>query len=119
MPSMYVNVPKLEQAKKDALVEKLYAAAAPILKAPHIYTFVNEYETLYENGKPAEDQQMIVSNIEAGPTKEEKVNSLAAAMMEAVQEVLGKEHNFTLVYHDNALDRIAIGGVTIATKMKK
>ena len=37
----------------------------------------------------------------------------------SVQEVLGKEHNFTLVYHDNALDRIAIGGVTIATKLKK
>ena len=53
MPSMYVNVPKLEQGTKDALAAKLYDAAAPILKAPHIYTFVNEYETLYENGQPA------------------------------------------------------------------
>ena len=53
MPSMYVNVPKLPQETKDTLVAKLYEAAAPVLKAPHIYTFVNEYETLYENGKPA------------------------------------------------------------------
>ena len=119
MPSMYVNVPKLEQSTKDALVAKLYAAAAPVLKAPHIYTFVNEYETLYENGQPAADQAMIVANIEAGPTKEEKVNTLAENMMGAVQEVLGQERNFTLVYHDNALDRIAIGGKTIATAMKK
>lgn len=34
MPSMYVNVPKLEQGTKDALAAKLYDAAAPILKAP-------------------------------------------------------------------------------------
>ena len=89
MPSMYVNVPKLEQGTKDALAAKLYDAAAPILKAPHIYTFVNEYETLYENGQPA------------------------------VQEVLGEDKKLTLVFHDNGLDRIAIGGVTIATKMQK
>ena len=110
MPSMYVNVPKLEQGTKDALAAKLYDAAAPILKAPHIYTFVNEYETLYENGQPA-PQKMVVANIEAGPTKEEKVNALAESMQAAVQE--------TLVFHDNGLDRIAIGGVTIATKMQK
>lgn len=79
MPSMYVNVPKLEQGTKDALAAKLYDAAAPILKAPHIYTFVNEYETLYENGQPA-PQKMVVANIEAGPTKEEKVNALAESM---------------------------------------
>ena len=42
MPSMYVNVPKLPQDTKDTLVAKLYEAAAPVLKAPHIYTFVNE-----------------------------------------------------------------------------
>ena len=53
MPSMYVNVPRLEQETKNTLVAKLYDAAAPVLKAPHIYTFVNEYETLYENGQPA------------------------------------------------------------------
>ena len=28
MPSMYVNVPKLEQGTKDALAAKLYDAAA-------------------------------------------------------------------------------------------
>ena len=118
LPSMYVNVPKLEQGTKDALAAKLYDAAAPILKAPHIYTFVNEYETLYENGQPA-PQKMVVANIEAGPTKEEKVNALAESMQAAVQEVLGEDKKLTLVFHDNGLDRIAIGGVTIATKMQK
>lgn len=118
MPSMYVNVPKLEQGTKDALAAKLYDAAAPILKAPHIYTFVNEYETLYENGQPA-PQKMVVANIEAGPTKEEKVNALAESMQAAVQEVLGEDKKLSLVFHDNGLDRIAIGGVTIATKMQK
>ena len=82
------------------------------------YTFVNEYETLYENGKPA-PQQMVVANLEAGPTKEEKVNALAEGMRAAVREVLGEDKDLTLVFHDNALDRLAIGGVTIATKMKK
>ena len=96
MPSMYVNVPKLPQETKDTLVAKLYEAAAPVLKAPHIYTFVNEYETLYENG-----------------------NALAEGMRAAVREVLGEDKDLTLVFHDNALDRLAIGGVTIATKMKK
>ena len=43
MPSMYVNVPKLDQPTKNALAAKLYEAAAPVLKAPHIFTFVNEY----------------------------------------------------------------------------
>ena len=94
MPSMYVNVPRLEQETKNTLVAKLYDAAAPVLKAPHIYTFVNEYETLYENGQPA-PQKMVV------------------------REVLGEDKDLTLVFHDNGLDRIAIGGVTIATKMKK
>ena len=42
MPSMYVNVPRLEQETKNTLVAKLYDAAAPVLKAPHSYTFVNE-----------------------------------------------------------------------------
>ncbi len=119
MPSMYVNVSKMDQEKKDLLAEKLYDAAAPVLKAPHIYTFVKEYETLYENGKPLDDQKMVVINIEAGPTKEEKVNALAEGMQKVVQEVLGAEKQLTLVFHDNGLDRIAIGGVTIATKMKK
>ena len=112
MPSMYVNVPRLEQETKNTLVAKLYDAAAPVLKAPHIYTFVNEYETLY-------GWQMVVANIEAGPIKEEKVNAIAEGMRAAVREVLGEDKDLTLVFHDNGLDRIAIGGVTIATKMKK
>ena len=118
MPSMYVNVPKLEAQTKNALVAKLYDAAAPVLKAPHIYTFVNEYETLYENGQPSQ-HPMVVANIEAGPIKEEKVNAIAEGMRAAVREVLGEDKELTLVFHDNALDRLAIGGVTIATKMKK
>ena len=36
MPSMYVNVPKLEQGTKDALAAKLYDAAAQIQNDPHI-----------------------------------------------------------------------------------
>lgn len=40
-------------------------------------------------------------------------------MQAAVQEVLGEDKKLTLVFHDNGLDRIAIGGVTIATKMQK
>ena len=118
MPSMYVNVPRLEQETKNTLVAKLYDAAAPVLKAPHIYPFVNEDETLYENGPPA-PQKMVVANIEAGPIKEEKVNAIAEGMRAAVREVLGEDKDLTLVFHDNGLDRIAIGGVTIATKMKK
>ena len=83
-----------------------------------IPTVLNEYETRYENGQPA-PQTMVVANIEAGPTKEEKVNALAESMQAAVQEVLGEDKKLTLVFHDNGLDRIAIGGVTIATKMQK
>ena len=86
--------------------------------APHIFTFVNEYETLYENGQP-QAHNMVVANIEAGPIKEEKVNAIAEGMRAAVREVLGEDKELTLVFHDNGLDRIAIGGVTIATKMKK
>ena len=119
MPSMYVNVSKIDQEKKNVLVEKLYDAAAPVLKAPHIYTFVKEYETLYENGKPVADQKLVVVNIEASPTKEEQVNSLAEHMLGAVKEVLGEDKNLTVVFHDNGLDRIAIGGKTIATSMAK
>ena len=45
--------------------------------------------------------------------------ALAESMQAAVQEVLGEDKKLTLVFHDNGLDRIAIGGVTIATKMQK
>lgn len=118
MPSMYVNVPRLEQETKTPWWPSSMTPPAPVLKAPHIYTFVNEYETLYENGQPA-PQKMVVANIEAGPIKEEKVNAIAEGMRAAVREVLGEDKDLTLVFHDNGLDRIAIGGVTIATKMKK
>ena len=63
-------------------------------------------------GGPA-PQKMVVANIEAGPTKEEKVNALAESMQAAVQEVLGEDKKLTLVFHDNGLDRIAIGGVSV------
>ena len=59
------------------------------------------------------------STTTAGPIKEEKVNAIAEGMRAAVREVLGEDKDLTLVFHDNGLDRIAIGGVTIATKMKK
>ena len=118
MPSMYVNVPRLEQETKNTLVAKLYDAAAPVLQAPPISTFGDEYVALYENGQPA-PQKMVVANIEAGPIKEEKVNAIAEGMRAAVREVLGEDKDLTLVFHDNGLDHIAIGGVTIATKMKK
>ena len=49
----------------------------------------------------------------------EKVDALAEAMQGAVQEVLGADKKLTVVYHDNALDRIANGGKTIATSMAK
>lgn len=68
---------------------------------------------------PQETKDTLVANLEAGPTKEEKVNALAEGMRAAVREVLGEDKDLTLVFHDNALDRLAIGGVTIATKMKK
>lgn len=123
MPSIYVNVPKLEQEKKDALAKKAYEAAAAVLKGSDIYTFVKEYDTLYKNGEPQEDQKMVVANIEAGPIKPEKmaekVDAIAEKMLEGVKEVLGEDKNLTLIYHNNDLDRIAIGGKTLATKMKK
>ena len=44
---------------------------------------------------------------------------MAEGMRAAVREVLGRTRTSPLVFHDNGLDRLAIGGVTIATKMKK
>lgn len=119
MPSIYVNVPKLPQDKKDALVKGIFDAAQPVLKAPHIYTFVNEYETRYENGLPAPEMKMIVANIEAGPTKEAKVDALGQGMMAAVKAVLGEDMQFTLVFHSNPLENIWINGKTIAASIRK
>jgi phenylpyruvate tautomerase PptA (4-oxalocrotonate tautomerase family) len=113
MPSMYLNVPKLETAKRDQLVEKLYEAATTVLRVPHIYTFVNEYETVYENGKPWDAPNMNVVNLEAGPMPVEKIEVIAGHMTEAVQAVLGEDQGTTLVYHANALDHIAINGKLI------
>ena len=118
MPAMYVNVPKLEQSVKDALVSKLYEAALPVLKAPHIFTFVNEYATLYENGKPTPEQKMIVCNIEAGPSKPEKIETLAQNLLAAAKDVLGDDRALTLVYHANATDHIASNGKLISSTIK-
>ena len=65
MPSMYVNVPRLEQETKNTLVAKLYDAAAPVLKAPHIYTFVNEYETCLLYTSPADSDITVVKVVSA------------------------------------------------------
>ena len=110
MPSMYLNVPKLETQKRDQLVEKLYEAATTVLKVPHIFTFVNEYETIYENGKPWAAPNMNVINLEAGPMPADKIEVIAGHMTEAVKTVLGEEQGTTLVYHANQLDHIAING---------
>lgn len=119
MPSMYVNTPKLEQSQKDDLVSKLFDAAAPVLKVPEIFTYVNEYETIYLNGKPSSDQKMLVINLEAGPMKAEKIEILAGALLEVVQSVLGADKKLTLVFHANDLDHIAINGKLISSNLKK
>lgn len=113
MPSMYLNVPKLGIETRDQLVEKLYEAATTVLKVPHIYTFVNEYETVYENGKPWAAPHMNVINLEVGPMPAEKIEVIAAHMTDAVKAVLGEEQGTTLVYHANQLDHIAINGKLI------
>ena len=119
MPSMYVNVPKIEQSQKDALAAQLYDAAVPVLKVPEIFTYVNEYETIYQNGKPSADQKMMVINIEAGPMKAEKIETLSGALLEVVKSVLGEDKKLTLVFHANDLDHIAINGKLISTNLKK
>lgn len=113
MPSMYVNVPKLETEKRDLLAEKLYEAATVVLKVPHIFTFVNEYETVYHNGKPWETPNMTVVNIEAGPMPVDKIEVIGAELDKAVKAVFGEEQKCTMVYHGNGLDHIAIGGKLI------
>lgn len=119
MPSMYVNVPKMAQPQKDELVSKLFDAAVTVLKAPEIFTYVNEYETIYQNGKPSPDHKMTVVNIEAGPMKAEKIETLSGALLEAVQTVLGEDKKLTLVFHSNDLDHIAINGKLISSNLKK
>ena len=110
MPSMYLNVPKMEAEKKNALVKGLYEAATTVLKVPHIFTFVNEYETVYNNGEAWENPTMNVINLEAGPMPAEKIETIAGHMTAAVKTALGEEQGLTLVYHANQLDHIAING---------
>ena len=113
MPSMYLNVPKMETEKKNALVKGLYDAASTVLKVPHIYTFVNEYETVYNNGEAWETPNMNVINLEAGPMPVEKIETIAQNLTAALKAALGEEQGLTLVYHANALDHIAINGKLI------
>lgn len=113
MPSMYVNVPKLPVEKRDELVLKLYEAASTVLKVPGIYTFVNEYDTVYKNGTPWEAANMTVINLEAGPMPVDKIELIGAAIDGAVKAVMGEAQGATLVYHANGLDHIAINGKLI------
>lgn len=113
MPSMYVNVPKLEAEKRDQLVEKLYEAAAKVLKVPGIYTYVSEYDTVYKNGKPWPEASMAVINLEAGPMPADKIELIGGYLAEEVKACLGEEQETTLVYHANQLDHIAINGKLI------
>lgn len=113
MPSMYVNVPKLEAQKKDQLVEKLYEAAAKVLKVPGIYTYVSEYETVYKNGKPWPEVNMTVINLEAGPMPADKIETIGGYLAEEVKACLGEDQETTVVYHANQLDHIAINGKLI------
>lgn len=113
MPSMYVNIPKYETAKREALVEKLYEAASKVIKGVTIYTYVNEYQTVYANGKPLEAPTMNVVNLEAGPMPVDKIEVIGELMAQAVKDVLGEEQGTTLVYHANGLDHISINGKLI------
>ena len=113
MPSMYVNVPKLETAKRDALAEKLYGAISSVIKGATIYTFVQEYETVYKDGKPWEAPTMLTVNVEAAKMPYEKIEVIAQGMTAGAREVLGEEQGVTMVYHANGLDHIAINGKLI------
>lgn len=113
MPAMYVNAPKLDPKTRDRLVEKLYEATIPVFKGPKgpaIHTFVNEYETLYENGKIEETPKMLVINMEASALPADKIELIAEGLSAAAKEVLGDGQGTTFVYHANGLDHIAMNG---------
>ena len=110
MPSIYLNVPKMETATRDRLVEGLYTAVAGVIKGPKIHTFVNEYEFLYENGKPHSGSEMTVVTLEAGPMPAEKIALIGGEMDKAVKAVLGESQGSTFVYHANQLDHLVING---------
>lgn len=113
MPSIYVNIPKSALAKSDALVEKVYGAAAAVIRGVHIYTYVNAYDVVYYDGKPQESPNMTVINLEAGPMPVDKIEVIGQGMAEAVKAVLGEDQGTTLVYHANGLDHIAVNGKLI------
>ena len=62
MPSMYVNVPKLEQGTKDALAAKLYDAAAPVLPGARLAAGGAEFEPGEATGPPAPPQSFKQKN---------------------------------------------------------
>ncbi len=112
MPSMYVNIPKMEKETKEKLVKDLYEASATVLKVPAIYTFVNEYDTVFKNGEECEAPMMII-NMEAGPMPADKIELMGEAMTNAIKNVMGEEQSNTMVYHANGLDHIAVNGKLI------
>lgn len=113
MPSIYLNLPKSESAKRDALVETTYAAAASVLKGMHIHTFVNEYDVMYCDGKPEANSTMTVITLEAGPMPVDKIEIIGSKMAEGVKAVMGDAQETTLVYHANGLDHLVINGKLI------
>lgn len=117
MPSMYVNVPRLEQETKTPWWPSSMTPP-PRSEGPHIYTFVNEYETLYENGQPPPRRWWWPTSRPA-PSRRRRSMPSPRACARRCGRFWERTKDLTLVFHDNGLDRIAIGGVTIATKMKK
>jgi len=112
MPGMYVNLSKLDTQTRDLLAEKLYAGTVPVFKGekgPAIHTYFNEFETLYENGKPLAKKDVTI-NMEASTMPVEKIELLAEGLTAAVHEVLGEDCGCTVVYHANGLDHIAMNG---------
>ncbi|MBP1757936.1 MAG: hypothetical protein H6Q61_185 [Firmicutes bacterium] len=113
MPGMYVNTTKLAPETRDLLAEKLFAGTVPVFrgeKGPKIHTYFNEYETVYENGKPLVEKKDITINLEASTMPVDKIELLAEGLTAAVKEVLGEECGCTFVYHANGLDHIAVNG---------
>ncbi len=110
MPSMYVNVPKMEAAQRDTLAAKLFEGASKVLRGMDIHTYVNEYATLYHNGQPSDSTDMTVINVEAGPMPVEKIEVLGQNIDEAVKAVFGAQQGCTMVYHGNGLDHLSING---------
>ncbi len=118
MPSMYVNVPKLPQETKDTLVAKLYEAAAPVLKAPTSTPSSTSTRPSTKTASPPPSRWWWPT-WKPAPPRRRRSTPWPRGCGPPSGEVLGEDKDLTLVFHDNALDRLAIGGVTIATKMKE